>query len=316
MKIAAVQMVATLGDVNKNLQSARRLAAEAFAGGAQMVILPEFFPTAMGFHPVMDRVAEKPDGHAMRMFMELAASYNGIIGGSFIVSVGKHAYNRFFLVFPDRQFFFHDKDQPTMWENCYYRGGADDGVLTTPVGDIGVALCWEFVRTRTARRLLGRVDLVVGGSCWWSLPKKRLPGFSHSVKNNNFSIMEKTPARFARMLGCPVVHAAHAGRFNGNTPLLPGFPYESFFLGETQIVDAGGEILARMKQSEGEGHIMADITPGRRQPAETIPDGFWIPKLPAPIRFAWWYQNLHGKWYYQKRRSMKSRASVNITSIR
>ncbi len=299
MRVAAVQMTATLGDVKKNLQSARRLAEAALAQGAQMVILPEFFTSAMGFHPVMKTVAAVPDGPALRMLCELAAACDGIIGGSFIEASGSHAYNTFALAFPDGQVFRHRKDQPTMWENCYYRGGTDDGVFHTPAGNVGAALCWEFVRTRTARRLFDRVDLVVGGSCWWSLPGKHLPGFPESLRDKNIEIMRNTPARFARLLGCPVIHAAHAGNFKAKTPLLPGFPYDSFFLGETQIVDAAGTALARMTRADGEGYIMADIEPGKQSPSEKIPDRFWIPELPAPIRFAWWYQNLHGKWYYR-----------------
>jgi hypothetical protein len=63
----------------------------------------------------------------------------------------------------------HDKDYPSYWEACYYLGGSDEGVLRTPDGNVGVALCFEFVRSRTARRLRGRVGMVVGGSCWWGV---------------------------------------------------------------------------------------------------------------------------------------------------
>ena len=129
-------------------------------------------------------------------------------------------------------------------------------------------------------------------------------------------MMRQTPSRFARMLGCPVVHAAHSGEFKGKTPLLPGLAYEAFFLGETQIVDAAGTVLARMDRADGVGHIAADITIGRRPPSAQIPDRFWIPDIPAPIRLAWWYQNLHGKWYYRYRQFMKSRDTLNITSSR
>ncbi|MEW6076515.1 MAG: carbon-nitrogen hydrolase family protein [Thermodesulfobacteriota bacterium] len=316
MRVAAVQMTAALGDGEKNIRSARHLAGKAFVQGAELVILPEFFPSAMGFHPVMNTVAEGPGGPAQRMLHELAAKHNGIIGGSLITKTGRHHRNTFFLVFPDRQTFRHDKDQPTMWENCYYRGGSDDGVLHTPVGDIGVAMCWELVRSRTVRRLINQVDLIVSGSCWWSLPEKRLPGFSKSVEEENRSIMAETPARFARLTGCPVIHAAHAGTFHGQTPLLPGFPYDSFYLGETQIVDATGTVLARMKREEGEGFVMADIAVKRQPPSENLSRRFWIADLPAPIRLAWWYQNFHGKWYYRYRRLIKSQASWNMTSSR
>ncbi len=302
MRVAAVQMTAELGAVDKNIRTARRLTEAAFSQGAQMIILPEFFTSAMGFHPVMNTVAEGPNGPALKMMRELAETFGGIIGGSLITISGKDAHNTFYLVFPDGQLFRHRKDRPTMWENCYYRGGTDDGLFKTPIGNVGAVLCWEFVRTQTARRLVQRTDLVVGGSCWWSLPEKRLPFFSDSVRDRNLTIMRETPARFARLVGCPVVHAAHAGNFRGKTPLLPGFAYKSYFLGETQIVDGKGKVLARMSRSDGEGHIMADITFGRRTPSENIPDGFWIPDLPVPIRLAWWYQNLHGKVYYRAKK--------------
>lgn len=303
MKVAAIQMTARLGAVEHNLQSARRLARQAFQQGARLVVLPEFFPSAMGFHPVMVHAARPLNGEPARMLMELARTHDGIIGGSFITARENGFYNTFILAFPDGTLFTHDKDQPTMWENCYYQGGADDGILATPLGNIGVALCWEFVRTRTARRLINQVKMVIGGSCWWGLPDIWIPGFTRRVRDTNIAIMQDTPSRFARLLGCPVIHAAHAGAFECRIPLLPGLPYRSCFLGETQIVDARGTILARMGRSDGEGFIIAEVDLNDKQaPAEPIPDGFWIPDIPFPIRFAWWYQNLHGRWYYGRQR--------------
>lgn len=294
-------MTADLGRVEKNMKAAQGLARDAFAQGAEMVILPEFFTSAMGFSPIMKNAARPADGEPVRMLRQLAADHNGMAGGSFISRRGAHHYNTFVLAFADGTLYTHDKDQPTMWENCYYRGGSDDGMLQTPAGRIGVVMCWEFVRTRTARRLFSRVDLVVGGSCWWNLPDNWLPGFTPRVREQNLAIAKQTPARFARLTGCPVVHAAHAGFFECRTPLLPGFPYRSHFLGETQIVDGDGTILAHMDRSDGEGFILADIDPrNKKPPSEAIPDRFWIPDLPLAIRFAWWYQNLHGKWYYRR----------------
>jgi predicted amidohydrolase len=196
----------------------------------------------------------------------------------------------------------HDKDIPTMWENCYYRGGNDDGILDSPIGKIGVALCWEFVRTQTARRLRGKVDMVVGGTCWWDLPKKGLT-LPKSLSERNRKLLHDTPGRFAEMVGAPVVHASHAGSFSGRSPWLPGVPYESVYLGETQIVDGSGKILQRLTREDGDGVITAKITPGAVDPSEEIPDRFWIPELPWAIRFVWKYQNVHGRRYYRKAKS-------------
>ena len=57
-----------------------------------------------------------------------------------------------------------------MWENALYVGGRRRRRPRGRPFTVGAAVCWEFMRTPTARRLRGRVDLVVGGSNWWSVP--------------------------------------------------------------------------------------------------------------------------------------------------
>ncbi|MHA2184039.1 MAG: carbon-nitrogen hydrolase family protein, partial [Promethearchaeota archaeon] len=282
MRVAAIQMKAELGNVEVNLKSAKKLANNAFNDGAELVILPEFFTSAMGFHPKMLDVVRPINGKPTQLLINLAQKFNGIIGGSFIAFRGKESYNTFVLAFPDGSLFFHDKDQPTMWENCYYVGGTDDGVLETDIGNIGAVLCWEFVRSRTAKRLLNRVDIVVGGSCWWSSPEQFPRGGSPGLRETTFKMMVETPAIFARMLGAHIIHAGHAGDFICDMPFYPDLQYKSYYEGETQIVDGSGEILERLKREEGEGFIIADIDIEKKwEPSETIPDRFWIPDMPA-----------------------------------
>lgn len=299
MKVAAIQMKAEFTNVKANLEIAKRLASDAFQDGAELVIIPEFFTSAMGFHPKMLDVVRPIKGEPWQLLNQLAKKYNGVIGGSFIALRGEENYNTFVLAFPDGTNYFHDKDQPTMWENCYYLGGTDDGVLETKLGNIGVALCWEFVRTRTARRLLDRVDIVVGGSCWWTLPEREIPGYKSELRETVLEMMIETPARFARILGVPVVHAAHAGDFEGETPLMPDIPYKSYYLGETQIVDGSGKILTRLTREDGEGVIMSNIDLSKKwKPTESIPDRFWIPDMPKELNQAWEIFNKHGETYY------------------
>jgi N-carbamoylputrescine amidase len=307
MKVAAVQMTASLARVDHNLERAGELLEEAFRRGCEMVVLPEFFPSAVGFSPVMKTAARPFNGPVLEMMLEAARTHGGYVCGSFIATRGADNYNTWVIASPDGSFTTHDKDQPTMWENCYYRGGSDDGILKTPLGPVGVAMCWELVRTRTARRLRSKVDLLVGGSCWWGLPGPAIPlPTKKSTSRRNLEIMRDTPARMARLLGCPVVHAAHAGDLTCRMPWVPLLPYRSHFLGETQIVNAKGEVLARLPREAGEGIITAEIEPGRVEPSEDIPEGFWIPSLPPLIRFAWFYMNLHGALYYRYSRPRRS----------
>jgi N-carbamoylputrescine amidase len=298
MKVAAIQMRARVGAIAQNLSSAEALVREAFRHGAQWVILPEFFPSAVAFTPAMLSAMQPLEGPALELMRRLAREQDGIVGGSFIAQSGKDCFNSFLLVFPNGQYFRHDKDLPTMWENSYYMGGSDDGILDTPAGPVGVAMCWELIRSRTARRLLGRVDLVVGGSCWWDLRLPVSPRYAGDQAQLR-ELLRNAPAHLARMLGVPVVHASHAGEFEGLTPGNESMPYVSRYLGETQITDGDGRVLARMTYEDGEGVITAEITPGKVAGASApIPENFWTGELPPMAAKAWEHLNPLGRQYY------------------
>lgn len=303
IRMAAIQMYAEFGEVDANLEQAERLVREAFAQGAEWVILPEFFTSAMGFHPKMLDAARPSDGEPYQLLLRLAREHGGVVGGSFISLKAEtgHAYNTFVLAFPDGSTFAHDKDVPTMIENCYYIGGNDDGVLDTPAGKVGVALCWEFIRTQTLRRLIGKVGLVVGGSCSWDVPEGFVGKEADELHNYLLNMLKDTPAKFAKMLGVPVVHASHAGKLEGFNPPDEKIPFHSRFLGETQIVGGQGEILARRTYEEGEGIVLAEIQMGQVSASEArppIPKRFWIPDHPKMILHSWEEQNKFGRDYY------------------
>ena len=298
MRVAAVQMRARLGAVDENLDSAEALVRQAFARGAQLVVLPEFFPTAMAFAPAMLDAWRPLDGDVLERMRAWSREHGGVVGGSFIARSGTDCFNSFLLVFPDGRWFRHDKDVPTMWENSYSIGGSDDGVLDTPAGRVGVAMCWELIRSQTPRRLLGRVDLVVGGSCWWGA-REPVPEAGAADQARLLDMLREAPARLARRLGVPVVHGSHAGEFEGLTPGRESVAYASHYLGETQIVDARGEVLARLAREDGEGVIVADVEPGvGARPLDPIPDDFWAVELPERALRAWDLLNSLGREYY------------------
>ncbi len=292
-------MVAELGNTKKNLSQASFLVRQAIDLGAQLIVLPEFFTSAVAFNTCMLDCIQPLDGPAMRLLQELAREGQAMVGGSYLAQRGEHVYNTLVVSTPDGRTLMHDKDQPTMWENCYYTGGSDPGLLTTPLGRMGAALCWEFIRSRTARRLLDQVDMVIGGSCWWTGPEDAILR-NPEAHLQNIELLHDTPSRMARILGVPVVHASHAGQCHGFSPPDQSRPFKSHFLGETQIVDGHGKILQCMTYEDGEGVITADITPGAGQAAkEAIPDSFWIPDLPESSLRLWQELNRFGEGYYQ-----------------
>lgn len=237
----------------------------------------------------------------MQLLKSLAKEYRGVVGGSFIAIREGHSYNTFVLAFPDGSTYLHDKDFPTFWENNYYIGGNDEGVLNTPQNPVGVAMCWEFVRSGTVRRLLGRVSMVVGGSCWWTRPDDDRSDDAEAFRRQSLALLKETPVKFAQMLGVPVVHASHAGSFKGYAQPDEKEPYNSHYLGETMIVDGHGGILARMSYEDGEGVILADVMPGQVKGAhEPIPSRFWIPEFSEGTMARWREAMTTGRKYYEQ----------------
>ncbi|WP_455220473.1 carbon-nitrogen hydrolase family protein [Kaarinaea lacus] len=300
IQAAAIQMVPRLADVQWNMNQAEQLIRTALKKGAQWIILPEMFTSAVAFHPNMHKAIQDFDGAPLKMLKKLSREGSAVIGGSFLAKREQQVFNTFVLVFPDGNIVQHDKDVPTYWENCYYKGGKDDGVLPTPIGTVGSVLCWEFIRSQTAKRLSNKVNLVVGGSCWWTLPDDA--DADSPRRADNLKMLQEAAPRMAKMLGVPVIHGSHAGKFQGFfSPELPDVEYNSAYLGEAMIVDAQGKVLARRAQKSGEGvvHAKVDLV-DKPVPSQSIPDSFWIPKeMPDDWKSSWERWRSKGADYYK-----------------
>ena len=293
LTVAAIQMAPKVADWQVNLAQAEKLIREAQKTKAEWIILPEMFTTAAAFHPDMHDCIQPLDGRPMQMMKRLSREGNTVIGGSFLASKREGVFNTFALVFPDGNIYYHDKDFPTYWENCYYTKGNDDGVLDTAYGRVGSVLCWEFIRSGTAKRLLDKVNLIVGGSCWWTVPDD--VDTDSPYRKANLKMLKEAAPNMARMLGVPVVHGSHAGNFEGFfSPELPDVSYDSSYLGETMIVDHGGNILSRLPKNAGAGVVTATLEiPTDPKSIMAIPDSFWIPEeMPQEWKDAWtrWFE--------------------------
>lgn len=310
IRAAAVQLEATAGDVAANLERVERLVDAACAGGATLVAVPEFCSSRVMFDARVHAAVLPPENPMLDLFRRLARRHSARIGGSMLIADGDAVYNRYHFVEPDGSVHLHDKDLPTMWENAFYGPGrpGDDGVFDTGIGGVGVAVCWELIRTRTVRRMLGRVDVAVTGTHWWTLPFNWGAVVSRPLAplaQFNRYLSENAPTEFARRLGVPVLQASHCGRFRGGFPLLPGLdtalPYDTEFVGATQIVDAAGHVLAHRRTQEGPGVVFADIAPGAQAPDLPLEARFWIPELPLLLRAYWHHQNVCGRSYYRRK---------------
>jgi predicted amidohydrolase len=300
-KVAAVQQDALLAEVTANLAMCERLGDAAAEAGAEIIVLPEFFTTGMGFLPELVDCAQPPDGAPAELLSILARRHHAIVGGSFLCrDADGDTRNTFLLATPQGIAGRHDKDLPTMWENCFYVGGDDDGVLPDTDGFTpGAAVCWEYIRTQSVHRMRGRVDIVLGGSCWWSIPPWPPRALTVRWEDDNAATAAKVASAFARLVGAPVAHAAHCGDVACRLPMTP-LPYRGHFQGGAVIAAADGRVLARRDRQEGPGFALADVTIGRVEPLDQPPAGFWLHQRGAVPAALWTYQNWHGRRWYAR----------------
>lgn len=298
MRAAAIQLEAVPADVDANLAACERLADAAGDAGAQLIALPEFFTTGIGFLPELVERALPPDGAASGLLIALARRHGALVGGSFLCrDADGHVRNAYMLATPDGIAGRHDKDLPTMWENAFYVGGHDDGIIRAGDLTIGAAVCWELMRTRTVRRLAGRVDLAMTGSGWWSIPEWPPAAITRRMEIRNAATARRAAEAFASYIGAPVIHAAHAGRLRCAMPWLP-LPYDGHFEGATVIVAANGTVLASRDWREGEGVVIGDLEPGRTAPRVQAPHRFWLHRRGTMAALTWNYQRIHGRRWY------------------
>jgi predicted amidohydrolase len=235
----------------------------------------------------------------------------------------------------------HDKDFPsTIFESSLYAGGEDaeyvktlenhgastlnqviaprksnhvDGVFATNGLSVGAALCWELARYRTARRLHGKIDLLLGASAWWwstpryGWPDERTNDEIAKDRTEQIALIREAPRRLARMLGVPVVHANFVGDNPGFFTSDFANPVTGQYLGQSQIVNSNGETVALLQDQEGVA--IGEVKPGRSEAKAKIPRDFWMPEMDARARRIWVNSGAAGRDFYVTQRRPKLRES-------
>src|SRR5574344_808299 len=149
----------------------------------------------------------------------MSKKYHIVIAGSYLYPdvVNKEIYNQYSLFFPTGEIYSHSKDIPTGLENFCYTDGDNVSAFETPLGKIGIVMCWEQLRYQTIKRMAGKVDFVVGGSCWWNFAKEDGKELQEQLSGYNKMLAEHAPYQFAKLLGVPYIHASHTALFTGKS---------------------------------------------------------------------------------------------------
>jgi len=250
--MASVQMVST-PRVEDNLHVLNRLVRGAAGDGAQLVVLPEFFPMIGATDEARLAIRETSQGGPLQRFLSSLAKELEIflIGGS-IPMAGKddaRALNSTLVFDPagvqvsryDKMHLFGFKAGAESYdESLSIEAGDQPVAFDTPFARVGLSICYDL-RFPEYFRALGPVDILV-------LPA----AFTATTGEAHWEVLLRARAIENQ---CYVIASAQGGRHETGRKTW----------GHSMIIDPWGEVLSVLPT--GEGWVCADFN---RQRLETV----------------------------------------------
>lgn len=223
------------GDAARNLDRSVALAAQGFAGGADIVVLPELTVPGYSTDPaVLAEAAETLDGPTVRAWQCAATAGGGYVAGGLCERDGGRLFDSAVIVSADGLLARYRKAHLFSAEkNVFAPGDTGFPVATGPLGAIGICICYDLRFVEVLRILaLEGAELVLAPSAWVSgfdrgaFAARSLPGQVAGVLvQANLNQIFVVAASFAgagpgfEFLGCSVAAGPYGDVLTG--PLRP-----------------------------------------------------------------------------------------------
>lgn len=178
LKISLIQMLSEQGSQEKNLEKAKLKIEESAKNGAKLICLPELFYGGYYLNGLeMSRVSEKKDGYMVKELCKLAEKLNVYIIGGYAEStelIGK-IYNSAIFI-DDKGNVIGNSRKVYLWgkEKLRFKNGDKYPVYDTPIGKIGILLCYDAEYPEPSRIMaLKGAELILVPSVWSIKAKPR-----------------------------------------------------------------------------------------------------------------------------------------------
>jgi predicted amidohydrolase len=175
VRVAACQVSLRIGEVGRNLATARQAILAAADAGAKIVVLPELTPSGYVFSDAAEArsAAEPVGGQAVTGWAELAGRHDLVIVGGFC-ELGEHGqvFNSAVVVDPDGVRAVYRKAH--LWDaeaDFFVPGDAEPPVADTRHGRIAVMICYDVEFPEWVRLpALAGADLLAVPTNWPAEP--------------------------------------------------------------------------------------------------------------------------------------------------
>lgn len=308
--VAAAQMECAPGARSKNLAKASRLAEEAASRGAELVLFPEMMPGGYLLTEAIWETAEPFNGPTVNWMKALSARLGVYLGTTFLEAQGEDFFNTFVLTDPNGVVLGRiRKSPPASFEAYFFTSGSDQHWIDTPLGRVGVGICFEnALYERYCELHEADIDLYLrpfSGAAF----EAKFPVGKRDAEQLNAALRDGT-AETAKLMGIPVVMANKVGRLK--TALPAGFPSQNIeFPGLSAVADGDGSLRQQLGAGR-EGVVVGEITidsarksKGRQPPLH----GRWTAPLPWVLARLWLFTQWLGERAYAKsaRRRVKAK---------
>ena len=247
-KVAAVQMVST-PRVADNLRAADELIGQAVARGADLVVLPEYFPLIGGSDadrarasetdgdgPIQDFLAERARQHAVWLAGGSLPMVSAEVGKVFNSSLVFDPQGRRVARYDKIHLFGFVRGAERYDESATIVAGRTPTHFVTPFARVGMSICYDL-RFPELYRALGVCDLMLVPAA-----------FTETTGRAHWEILLRARAIENQ---CYVLASAQGGRHENGRETH----------GNSMLVDPWGEIVDRL--AKGPGIVIGELDPAR-----------------------------------------------------
>ena len=245
MKVAVLQMPAEPYKPDANRAATVDLLRAAAAAGARFSILPELSISGYALdRAALAACAEPIDGPTLRVWHQVAAETGMVVAGGLCEAFGDKLYNSAILVGPMgllghyRKLHLFDSEK-----NVFEPGDLGLGVFDTPVGKIGLCVCYDLRFVEVARAL------ALQGAQIIAVPTAWVGGFDRSPRDAMGYIGQARGAVVQANLNQVFIACASQS----------GSRDDIRFLGSSLIVDPFGTVLHGPMADDQAGIGLAEV---------------------------------------------------------
>lgn len=172
LKVAAIQFKITLGDINRNLAKVEAALERAAKQDVKLAVLPEMWSSGYDYKRLAKHAAETP--RVIEVICRLSAEYNMVVIGSLPEKDEGKIYNTAYVVDQGVLVDSYRKLHmfSTMGEDRFLSPGDRSLVVSTSVGRLGVAICYDLRFPELFRKMALEGAEIVCLPAEWPKPRQ------------------------------------------------------------------------------------------------------------------------------------------------